>query len=567
MLDAGTHEPDSSRASSATNLTAIKGLIFGTRRRLWIGLATVLAPLVVLLVLQYRWLGDLERDSAIARRASLDASLAGLTKEVHYYYLTAAERLLNLPAEVVTGSRFDKAAQILASRDLAGFETLFVVAFRPEPRLLVFEPRTAALVEPEPSPRSHAILVAVAPWSSLATGTTEIDAGRVVVDENDPQHRIVFSPVTDEDRRLIGLAGFVVDADFFIEQVLPDAVSVSLPAFDDRDALWVCVRDGGGRQVYPAEACSPVDTDHVMRYFSFIFTDWTVSLHGNLATPERWARGNFAVNVTLSTALAVVLLGGIVFTVRTAIREMRLSAMKNEFVSNVSHELRTPLASIRVFAELMRRGRVDDPTKVVEYGTHIEIESRRLSQLINNILDFSRIESGEKVYSFEPSDIEEVLETALATFAVRLRDRGFELEYESGDEPIPMLFLDVNAIDRAVANLLDNAVKYSRDSCTISVRLERSGDEVVISVADRGIGIPPDEQERIFDRFHRVGTGLVHDVKGSGLGLALVRHIVTAHGGRVTLDSEVGVGSTFSIHLPIGWTPERIEGGEPCRES
>jgi signal transduction histidine kinase len=545
----------------------MKGLVFGARRRLWIGLITVLVPLVVLLVLQYRLLGDLERDSAIARRASLEASLAGLTKEVHYYYLSAAERLLSFPEEVFTGPRLDKAGSLLANRDATGIRSVFVVALTPEPELARFDAGSGAPVGRAASPEDHAIRVAIAPWVSLALEGTEVDGDRIIADEHDPAHRIVLTPVTDDARRLVGLAGFVIDQRFFVEQVLPDAISVSLPRFDDREALWVCVRDQQNRRVYPEEDCAPAETDQVKRFFSFVFTDWTISLHGNLATPERWARSNFAINVTLSTALAVVLLGGIVFTFRTAVREMRLSAMKNEFVSNVSHELRTPLASIRVFAELMRRGRVSDPAKVEEYGTHIEIESRRLSQLINNILDFSRIESGEKVYSFEPSDIEEVVESTLATFTVRLRDRGFELEYEGTDEPLPPLYLDINAIDRALANLLDNAVKYSPENTTITVRLDRRGDEVVISVADRGIGIPPEERERVFDRFHRVGTGLVHDVKGSGLGLSLVQHIVSAHGGRVTLDSEVGVGSTFSVHLPIGWRPERLEGGEPCRES
>jgi signal transduction histidine kinase len=134
---------------------------------------------------------------------------------------------------------------------------------------------------------------------------------------------------------------------------------------------------------------------------------------------------------------------------------------------------------------------------------------------------------------------------------VRLRDKGFEVNYEGPDEPLPEINVDGNAIDRAVANLLDNAVKYSDGDRWIGVELARSGDEITIAVSDHGIGIPREELERIFERFHRVSTGLVHDVKGSGLGLSLVRHIAEAHGGTVTVDSQIGQGSTFTIHLPI----------------
>jgi signal transduction histidine kinase len=196
---------------------------------------------------------------------------------------------------------------------------------------------------------------------------------------------------------------------------------------------------------------------------------------------------------------------------------------------------------------------------VREYGEYIENESRRLTQLINNILDFSRIESGRRVYTFEEADLEDVVRDTLTTFGVRLRNSGFELEYNPPDEPLPSIHVDAGAIDRALANLLDNAVKYSTldGDKRITVSVDSKEGFVSVSITDHGIGIPRDEQKRIFERFHRVSTGLVHDVKGSGLGLSLVQHIVNAHGGRVTVHSEVGTGSTFTIHLPV--RPERGE--------
>ncbi len=229
------------------------------------------------------------------------------------------------------------------------------------------------------------------------------------------------------------------------------------------------------------------------------------------------------------------------------------------FVSNVSHELRTPLASIRVFGELMRTGRVSSPDKVLEYGERIETEAMRLSHLVRNILDFSRIESGRKAYRFEDADLGPVVRAGVAACAARVRDAGFRITAEV-EADLPRLRLDASAIEQALGNILENAVKYSGDAREIAVSAARRGNAVVVSVRDRGIGIPRDEQQRIFERFHRVGGSLVHDVRGVGLGLAIVRHIVEAHQGRVEVESEPGRGSTFSLVLPLGTRPA----GEPA---
>src|SRR5262249_49429151 len=156
--------------------------------------------------------------------------------------------------------------------------------------------------------------------------------------------------------------------------------------------------------------------------------------------------------------------------------------------------------------------------KVQEYGEYIEAESRRLSRLIDNILDFSRIESGRKEYRFVDTDLREVVASTVHTFEAHLRHSGFRITTEGTEDGFPAVLADPDAMAQALHNLLDNAVKYSGESREIDIRLQRDGETAIISIRDRGIGIPRGEQERIFERFHRVGTTLVHEVKGSGLG-------------------------------------------------
>jgi nitrogen-specific signal transduction histidine kinase len=511
----------------ASELKAVERNVFGSRRVIWIGVAAVLLPLAILLGLQYWWLGDLEKSSALAREATLENYLEAVAKEVDYFYWKISERALNLPAIVFEEKTIYKAGHYFKKKEIFGAKRLFIVSFRSKDSVWFFNPKTAKMEIPEYSDETLAVWAAMSPWKMFYKKAATFDKTTLSVDQHDPANRIIINPITDDDSKLVGLAGLIVDNEFFEKELLPKAIKMALPEFDQEDGLMLCVRDGQGRQVLPSSPTTNPKKDRVKHSPTFVFTDWRLSLQGDFASPEKWAQANFAYNITLSAVLAAVLIAGIAFTLRTALREMKLSAMKNEFVSNVSHELRTPLSSIRVFGEFMRRGRVTEQDKVKEYGTYIETESRRLTQLINNILDFSKIESGRKVYEFEPADI------------------------HGPEEPLPELTVDANAIDRALVNLLDNAVKYSNGGDRIEVHLEPSDDEIRISVTDRGIGIPRDEQQRIFERFHRVSTGLVHDVKGSGLGLSLVQHIVKAHGGTVTVTSTVGEGSTFTIHLPV----------------
>ena len=264
------------------------------------------------------------------------------------------------------------------------------------------------------------------------------------------------------------------------------------------------------------------------------------------AIGRRWVVQSFIILGVLS----LLMIGGLVLTYRSVSKEMALAHLKADFVSNVSHELRTPLALIRLYAETLELGRITTQEKKEEYYRIIRKESERLTALINNILDFSRIEAGRKEYDFRETDIAELVRNTLDAYRYQIEQQGFAFE-QSIDSGIPRMRVDREAIARALVNLVNNALKYSANEKFLGVKLYRANDLLKLEVVDRGIGITRREQSKIFEKFYRTGDPLVHDTKGSGLGLSLVRHITQAHGGEVQVESTPGKGSKFTLSLPL----------------
>jgi signal transduction histidine kinase len=258
--------------------------------------------------------------------------------------------------------------------------------------------------------------------------------------------------------------------------------------------------------------------------------------------------------------LSLLLAGGIFLTYRSVNKEVALAKLKSDFVSNVSHELRTPLSSIRLYAETLEMGRISHPEKYQEYYRIIRKESDRLTALINNILDFSRIEAGKKEYEFRETDLGELVRNTLDSYRFQIEQHGFAFEQRIEDD-LPKVRVDREAIARSLLNLVNNAVKYSSDRKYLGVHLYRSNGSVKMEVVDHGIGIPRTEHHKIFEKFYRACDPLVHNTKGSGLGLSLVRHVVEAHGGQVSVESTPGEGSKFTIALPVNPEPMTAKAG------
>ncbi len=261
-------------------------------------------------------------------------------------------------------------------------------------------------------------------------------------------------------------------------------------------------------------------------------------------------------------ALATLLIAMWVL-LRVVRREMALAQMKANFVADVSHELKTPLALIRMFGETLQSGRITSEEKRQEYYDIITRESTRLADLINNILDFARIEAGRKEYSLEPTDIAEVVRETYEAYRPQLDHYGFEHHLRVATS-LPTVDADRNAIAQALINLITNAMKYSKDEryLTIDVTedMRRGRRGVLISVHDRGIGISPEDRAHLVDGFFRAADRRVREQGGTGLGLALVKHIVDTHHGLLDVESRLVKGSTFRIFLPVSERQTRPAG-------
>jgi signal transduction histidine kinase len=276
----------------------------------------------------------------------------------------------------------------------------------------------------------------------------------------------------------------------------------------------------------------------------------------------------FGALIVASAFAAVV---GLFTAWRSFRRQQELNELKTNFVSSVSHELRAPIASVRLMAENLERGKISEPAKQGEYFRFIVQECRRLSSLIENVLDFSRIEQGRKQYEFEPTNLVALVEMTVKLMEPYATEKGVKLETSNIQHPTSNIELNVDgrAIQQALVNLIDNAIKHSPKGETVAAGVEIKNEKLIIKnggdatalnsqlstlnlfVADSGPGIPLAEQQKIFERFYRRGSELRRETQGVGIGLSIVKHIVEAHGGRVRVQSQVGQGSRFTIELPM----------------
>ena len=339
--------------------------------------------------------------------------------------------------------------------------------------------------------------------------------------------------------------GIIIDFPVYLRSIGDELIQ----AIDPDSEIDLIIKDYNDRLVYSRSETGK--TDHISYTFPESFPQLNLLLKVNkpnfLNTLFTAGSGIYYGVLVLITLLLVL---GFVFTLYTLNQELLLNKLKSEFVSNVSHELKSPLTSIRMMLEMLHLKRVPSEERKAQYYSTMLDETEHLSHLIENILDFSRIEDKRKVYHFADLDLNDLLTKFIEDFRKRLTDPGFKIHYESPGM-VPVIQGDKDALVQVFYNLVDNAIKYSGKSKKVDVKLAAANEGLLVYVRDYGMGISLKDQEKIFERFFRSDESHLRGVKGSGIGLTIVKRIIDTHKGNVTIESRPGKGSTFCVYLPF----------------
>ncbi len=378
----------------------------------------------------------------------------------------------------------------------------------------------------------------------------------LVFDPRSPGHWFVGLMLHGPDGQIVGAGGWVFEPRRFLSERFSTVIQDRLPANPNMYGSYESTRklsfevlnpDGSRlaalRQAYDV---GETRTEQLEGPFEGYRLRVGVTENAPVVMTERFV----GIEVVFIALMVLVIALAAIFGLRYTLRQLELAQFKSSFVSNITHELKTPIALIRLAVETLEMHRYSSPEEGRKFLLSIGREAEKLTQLLDNVLDLARLESGRPMFRLQRVDVAQVAREALETFRPRLDGEGFRVEVEIPDR-LPSVMGDPRSLVHCLLNLLDNAVKYSRERREIRLSAGSRDGRVMISVADRGIGIAPGDQERVFEKFVRLETGLVHDVRGAGLGLALVHQIVRAHHGRVELVSTPGEGSTFTLVLPV----------------
>jgi signal transduction histidine kinase len=294
----------------------------------------------------------------------------------------------------------------------------------------------------------------------------------------------------------------------------------------------------------------------VVRPLAVAGLPWQLKLGADAGQAGTIARARRSYAITAFSVFVLLVAGACYAIARGVLREAETGQLQGDFVSAVSHEFRSPLTALRQLTELLAQGRVQDESRRRQYFDVLVKETSRLHRLVEDLLDFGRMDAGGRRYQFEPIDVSQLVEDAINEYRDEADANGHQIELVAHSGPL-IVDADREALKRVVRNLLENAVKYSPGAAMVWVETVCEGRTALLRVRDEGIGVPLEEQSRIFEKFVRGDAAKRACIQGTGIGLSMVKEIVGAHHGQVTLQSEVGCGSTFNVQLPLSPAHDR----------
>ncbi len=381
-------------------------------------------------------------------------------------------------------------------------------------------------------------------WPKLQISALQIQ--RFLDSDTNTIQQIALQKMPGKNGNRAVFFGFLVSHQFIRSTLLPDALE-GMKREDDLAYLFI-KKNTAMKREYPDN----VFTHSLLSYAfqkTLLGNDLIIaSKDGNFF--EIRARKEIRIIYILIFALLFALISGIYLFYKYIAREAELIKLKSEFVDSASHTLKTPLTRIRMLTEKLHLGWINEESRRDEYFRTIISETDLLTEMVNNMLNFSKIESGKKTYTFRKESLSGIVQKVIDQFDRHITIPGFRIE-TSFQQDIPPLELDPEAIELVVMNLMQNAIKYSNDAKFISVKIYNGKNRVILEVSDKGIGIPEQDIPRLFEKFFRVNSPQVSSREGSGLGLYLVKHAVAAHGGKINVASRPGEGATFYVSFPL----------------
>ncbi|HSF14067.1 MAG TPA: HAMP domain-containing sensor histidine kinase [Vicinamibacteria bacterium] len=519
------------------------------------------APLVAIALVQYRWILELQtRSEMIENQRNREAGQRA--RSILADEMTRA-RLTVLPAvghADLMSLDFEPVAQLFnrGHERFAYVDRFFVwTESMPHGEALFYHPVGGGFVsDPE---RLHYL-----PDEVWFLGEGKGRWGEFLcVGENPTCQVVIHRILDDEERTLQGIAGFMVDRVGFARDFLPAfAEQVLVPAvrefLGDMEAPLTLLGENDepiiGTNVTAAAVESAIEIPMTFTLPSegIQTTDvprWLLSVgHSDAVGVQEILHRGALGNIAIVGAGLIVLAIGSALMARSSAREAKLSDLKSRFISGISHELKTPLSNIRLYSEMLELDRVPRKLERKLFYRSLRQQAEILGDMLEEILDFSRLEAEQSVTRFEPCDLQDIVQEAIEMKEWTRTPHPVDVNLP---DALPRIHGNHSALVRVVYSLLDNASKYSGPDKPIVLGAQRENGMVAIEVADRGAGIPPEDLPHVFERFYR---GQSHDdVKGAGLGLSIAQSVVASHGGRIEVESELGKGSRFTVRLPVAF--------------